>query len=220
MPDVSCEVALPRHAADSRYFKKTPTANLRTKTLDFRGFDSSIISIVRGGIPSPIGIFPESLSQAILAGITLVGRLGVHALAPMKRQTIPSCPGVPCLAGLAANAAARTGGNRTALVVYLCGLIVCVCVSVCVCVGVCVCVCVSVYVSVCLSVCLCVCVCFVHPDATAAPIRLVFPGGLGVQVQRKLSGGEGVALMERRHVLLAVFRIPIPEIHIQGTVTS
>ena len=31
----------------------------------------------RGGIPRPIGYFPESLSQAILVGIMLVGRLGV-----------------------------------------------------------------------------------------------------------------------------------------------
>ena len=53
------------------------TANLRTKILDFREFDSSIILILRGGIPRPIGNFPESLSQAILVGIILVGRLGV-----------------------------------------------------------------------------------------------------------------------------------------------
>ena len=33
--------------------------------------------ISRGGIPRPTGIFPESLSQAILVGIILVGRLGV-----------------------------------------------------------------------------------------------------------------------------------------------
>ena len=53
------------------------TANLRTKILDFRGFDSSIILIIRGGILMTIGDFPENLSQAILAGIMLVGRLGV-----------------------------------------------------------------------------------------------------------------------------------------------
>ena len=45
------------------------TANLRTNIMDFRGFDSSIILIVTGGIPRPIGNFPESLSQAILVGI-------------------------------------------------------------------------------------------------------------------------------------------------------
>ena len=44
------------------------TANLRTKILDFSEFDSSRILILRGGIPRPIGNFPESLSQAILSG--------------------------------------------------------------------------------------------------------------------------------------------------------
>ena len=43
--------------------------------MDFRGFDSSIILILRGGIPRPLGTLPESLSQAILVGIILVGRL-------------------------------------------------------------------------------------------------------------------------------------------------
>ena len=54
------------------------TANLRTHILDFRGFDSSTILILRGGIPVSIGDFPESLSQTILVGIILVGRLGVR----------------------------------------------------------------------------------------------------------------------------------------------
>ena len=53
------------------------TANLRTKILDVRGSDSSRILSVRGGILMSIGNLPESLSQAILAGIILVGRLGV-----------------------------------------------------------------------------------------------------------------------------------------------
>ena len=53
------------------------TANFRTNIMDFRGFDSSVILILRGGIPRPIGNSPESLSQAILAGIMLVGKLGV-----------------------------------------------------------------------------------------------------------------------------------------------
>ena len=42
------------------------TANLRTKILDFTGFDSSIIFILRGGILMSIGNFPESLSRAVL----------------------------------------------------------------------------------------------------------------------------------------------------------
>ena len=54
-------------------------ANLRTKIVDFRGFDSSRILKLRGGIIMSLGNFPERLSQAILVGIILVGRLGVAA---------------------------------------------------------------------------------------------------------------------------------------------
>ena len=53
------------------------TATLRTKILDFRGFDSSRILSLRGGILMSIGNFPEVLSQGILEEIILVGRLGV-----------------------------------------------------------------------------------------------------------------------------------------------
>ena len=53
------------------------TANLRTKILDFGGLDSIRILSSRGGILMSIGGFPESLSQAILVGIILLGRLGV-----------------------------------------------------------------------------------------------------------------------------------------------
>ena len=53
------------------------THHFSTSILDVRGFDSSIILILRGGILTPKGNFPESLSQAILAGMMLVGRLGV-----------------------------------------------------------------------------------------------------------------------------------------------
>ena len=61
------------------------TANLRTKILDFGGFDSGRILSLRGGIPRPLGSLPESLSQATSVGTILVGRLGVpggalHAL--------------------------------------------------------------------------------------------------------------------------------------------
>ena len=52
-------------------------ANLRTKTLDVGGFDSSISLILRDGILMPIGDFLESLTQAMLVGVMLVGRLGV-----------------------------------------------------------------------------------------------------------------------------------------------
>ena len=56
---------------------KQCNANLRTKILDVGGFYSSKILSLRGGILMSIGISPESLSQAILAGRFLVGRLGV-----------------------------------------------------------------------------------------------------------------------------------------------
>ena len=55
------------------------TANLCTTILDFRGFDSSIILILRGGIPRPMGNFPEISSQRIFVGRCLVGRLGILA---------------------------------------------------------------------------------------------------------------------------------------------
>ena len=47
--------------------------------VEFRGFDSSVMLFVTGGIPRPIGDFLEVLSQAMLAEIMLVGRLGVAA---------------------------------------------------------------------------------------------------------------------------------------------
>ena len=53
------------------------TANLRTKIMDFRGFYSSIILMLRGGILMSIGNFLVTLSQAILVGIMLAGRSGV-----------------------------------------------------------------------------------------------------------------------------------------------
>ena len=62
------------------------TSNLRTKIVDFRGFDSNTILIQRGGIPRPMGNFPEGLSQAMLLRIFLVGRLGVYlALSNMNQ---------------------------------------------------------------------------------------------------------------------------------------
>ena len=52
-------------------------ANVRTKILEFRGFDSSIILILRHGVPRLVRNFPEMLSQAVLVGVISVGRLGV-----------------------------------------------------------------------------------------------------------------------------------------------
>ena len=65
------------------------TANLRTKIMDFRGFDPSMILIFRGGIRRPIGNFLEILSQRLLVGINLVGRLGVRR-APALRELYES----------------------------------------------------------------------------------------------------------------------------------
>ena len=59
------------------WLRQDITANLRTKILDFRGFYSSVILILRGGILMSIGSFSKSLSQRILVGIILVGRFGV-----------------------------------------------------------------------------------------------------------------------------------------------
>ena len=55
------------------------------KIPEFSGFDSSIISILRGGILISIGNFPETSSQRILVGIILVGRLGMPKAAAWMR---------------------------------------------------------------------------------------------------------------------------------------
>ena len=52
--------------------------NPQTKNPGFREFDSSKCFISGGGIPRSIGNSPESLSQAVLAGTIVVGRLGVE----------------------------------------------------------------------------------------------------------------------------------------------
>ena len=57
--------------------KYAHTANLCTKILDFRGFEPSIILSLRFEIPRPKGNLQEFLSQQILVGRFLVGRLGV-----------------------------------------------------------------------------------------------------------------------------------------------
>ena len=46
--------------------RPAPYGNLRTKLLDFRGFDSSIILILRCGILMSIENLPDFLSQQIL----------------------------------------------------------------------------------------------------------------------------------------------------------
>ena len=71
---VECESISSEHETPFRHDALT-TPNLRTNIMDFRRFDSNIILILRGGIPRPIGNFPENLSQGILAGIILAGIL-------------------------------------------------------------------------------------------------------------------------------------------------
>ena len=43
------------------------TANLRTKIPDFRGFDSSMILSLRGGIQMPMGNFPRKIESTNLS---------------------------------------------------------------------------------------------------------------------------------------------------------
>ena len=65
-------------------------ADLRTMILDFRGFDSGIISILMGAIPKPIGNLPESLSRRVLVGRIFVGavRCSTGMLSPA--QIVPA----------------------------------------------------------------------------------------------------------------------------------
>ena len=65
--------------------------NLRTKIPDFGGFDSSRALMSRVGIPRPIGNFPESLSQLILAGMILVGRLCAYCMDPDRVMVELGC---------------------------------------------------------------------------------------------------------------------------------
>ena len=68
--EVLCQVPSPTRACFTDTVKSL-TANLRTRTLDFGGLDSSRILILRGGIfmSMSIGNCLESLTQAILARI-------------------------------------------------------------------------------------------------------------------------------------------------------
>ena len=69
------------------------TANLRTKIKDVRGPDSSVILILRVAILMCLGSFLESLSQRILAGILLVGRLGAQNIIPTPQGKVKRCMG-------------------------------------------------------------------------------------------------------------------------------
>ena len=74
-----------RQPGTMRLDETSCTANLRTKILDSRGFDSSTILKLWGGILRSTGDFPESLSQRIIVGIILVGRLGLHTTRGVTR---------------------------------------------------------------------------------------------------------------------------------------
>ena len=75
--------------SDRGAFGSTFTANLRTSTkiLDLRVFDPSIILMLRDRILMSTGNFPEILSQRILVGIILVGRLGVSGHLENQRMS-------------------------------------------------------------------------------------------------------------------------------------
>ena len=57
--------------------KQHSTPNLPTNIVGFKGLDPRMMSIQRGGVLTSVGNLPESLSQAMLVGTMLVGRLGV-----------------------------------------------------------------------------------------------------------------------------------------------
>ena len=68
--------------------------------------------IIRGGILMSIGDFPESLSQAILVGIMLVGRLGVLPSAQCEAHSLTCCilivrEGIPCMEAIGVNVIKR-----------------------------------------------------------------------------------------------------------------
>ena len=92
---------MPRHrerASARARAAPVSTVNFRTNILDVRGFYSSISLILRGGIPRLIGNLPESLSQAILVRIMLVGRSGVHGQAAshlVRGNLGPGCLALP-----------------------------------------------------------------------------------------------------------------------------
>ena len=68
------------------------TANLPTNIVDFRGFDSSMILILRGGILMSIGDFPESLSRAMLVGCNVSREIGRNPLQPRTQQSFVAPP--------------------------------------------------------------------------------------------------------------------------------
>ena len=72
------------------------TPGVPTNMVDVRGFDSSKTLILRGDIPRPIGDLTESLSQAILVGIILVGGSGVSFWKHIYLKGVPATK-LPCV---------------------------------------------------------------------------------------------------------------------------
>ena len=64
-------------ASRTRRGRGVHTANPRTNIVEFRGFDSSFMLLLRAGILMSIGDFPESLSRAMLGWLRL-GWLKIH----------------------------------------------------------------------------------------------------------------------------------------------
>ena len=100
------ERSQPARARERRFVNSCPfllfrspvddTANLPTDIVDFAGFNSSIILNLRGGVLMSIGDFRESLSQAMLVGVMLVGGLGVVCWGKFRRGD--DTVGNPCRA--------------------------------------------------------------------------------------------------------------------------
>ena len=111
------------HAALARALGSASDApNFPTNIVDFRGFDSSLILIVRGGIPRPKGSFLESLSQAMLAGVMLVGRLGVARVCGSRSRSPLQTSSHSRLAGPGCVSERRfpTSEDSDRLYVYMC----------------------------------------------------------------------------------------------------
>ena len=66
----------------SIYYYTSHTANRRTKTLDFRGFDSSRILSLRGEFPRPIGECPGKFGSTNLTRDNLIREIGRTQLYP------------------------------------------------------------------------------------------------------------------------------------------
>ena len=93
---------------DQRRKDLRDTVNSRTKSLDVRGADSSVLLILRGGIPRSIGNFPETHSQRFLRII----RLRIDRSAPLEYLSAPATP-IFIIVSFVAHAPCRTVTQRT-----------------------------------------------------------------------------------------------------------